>query len=154
MTDLSFEHRVAAAIAAYAGRAPTDVDPWAMTRAAVAGAGRDRSIRLRLPVRHTLALAFLLLALLVAIGAAGVLVGGSRSPLVRPDNVLTRRPISAPFVGLPPLGAEASVPGQGELLVGFGGRPSRLGLDFYRTWVYRDGRLLWKREVGSGRNLD
>ena len=54
------------------------------------------------------------------------------------------------FIGLPPQGAAPSTPESGELVLSYLGRPTTLVTlgfpNYYRAWVYADGRLIWDRE--------
>ena len=140
------ETRLTELFAAYADRAPVDVEPVATARLVAEGAARRRarpgasSLIDRSP-----ALVFLVVALLVAIAAGALVVGRE---LARDDlRMLTDRAIVEPFTGLPPEGAAPSTPETGELVLGFDGRVYSVDLDFHRMWVYADGRLIWKSNL-------
>jgi hypothetical protein len=146
------EDRVRALIEAYAELAPTDVDPVAVTHLAAAGP-RERAAVLPGFGFTSLRLGFALLvvALLVTIVGTVFMAGGV--PLLRDREVdLIERGFVEPFLGLPADGAMPSTPETGELVFSFDGRVRSLRGDFYRMWVYADGRLIWKSNLeGSGR---
>jgi hypothetical protein len=57
------------------------------------------------------------------------------------------------FLGLPPVGATPSTPGDGELVLRWLGRSEthargRFTKPLVRTWVYADGRVIWSEESG------
>ena len=139
------ERRVAALIARYADRAPTNVDPARMAQfAATAGHGGPTALRF---IRMDDGLGSVLLALAMGgVLLAGALAGGGR--LFRRDRApaFSDHTLVAPFVALPPEGAPPSSPETGELVLSFDGRVYAFGLTFHRVWVYADGRLIWIRE--------
>jgi hypothetical protein len=146
----STEARIAALITAYADGAPTGVDPAAMARLAASRAddrawwGRSLS-----PLDRGLAVLLLVGSLIVALVAGMAAVGAG--PFRRhATDLLTSRASVEPFVGLAPVGAPPSDPETGDLLVHFAGRPDALGEEFYRMWLYGDGRLIWTSEGGAG----
>jgi hypothetical protein len=138
------EARLAELFAAYADRAPVDVDPIAMARVAAIGQSR-RGWRWARIGRSDRGLAFIVIvtALLATI-AAGALIAGAEPFRRDSEDLLTQRGFIEPFVGLPPEGVTPSTPETGELVLAFGGRVRSLGLDFHRVWVFADGRLIWK----------
>ena len=146
------EARLAELFAAYADRAPVDIDAFVTARLVVETAARRRA-RFGVVSRTEggLALVLLLVSLLVAI-AAGAVVAGRQ--LSRDDvRILTEHGFVDPFIGLPPDGAVPSTPETGELVFSFGGRVRSIGMDFHRMWVYADGRLIWKSNLeGDRRN--
>lgn len=147
MNDNSrFEARVAELIAAYADRAPIDVDPMAMTRLAAADVGRRAPAWVGFaPAGRSLGFPLFVMATLATLVVGALIAGGQ--PFRRdPDEILIERALVEPFIGLPPEGAPLSTPETGELVLSFGGRPNAIGLKFHRVWVYSDGRLIWIRE--------
>ena len=52
------------------------------------------------------------------------------------------------FIGLPPVGATASTPKRGDLVLSAYGVTGR---SRNKVWVYRDGRVIWQREYPPGR---
>ena len=59
------------------------------------------------------------------------------------------------FIGLPPVGATPSAPESGELVVRWEGTtapisPQQDGIDIVSTWVYADGRIIWKHRAWHG----
>lgn len=150
MNDNSrFEARVAELIAAYADRAPIDVDPMAMTRLAAADVGRRAPAWVGFaPAGRGLGFALFVMATLATLVVGALIAGGQ--PFRRdPDEILTDRAFVEPFVGLPPVGVAPSTPETGELLLSFGGRVRSIGLDLHRVWLFADGRLIWKRNLDA-----
>jgi hypothetical protein len=146
------EDRVRALIEAYAELAPIDVDPVAMTHLAAAGPRETAAVLPRFGLAGLrLGFALLVLTLLVTIVGTVVMLGGR--PLFPDREVdLAQRAFVEAFLGLPADGSIPSTPETGELVFSFDGRIRSLGLDFYRMWVYADGRLIWKSNLeGSGR---
>jgi hypothetical protein len=142
MNDRStLEGRIAALIGAYADAAPTDVDAVAMTRFA-SEAGAQRSAWVPGRQDRGLVLVLVALALIVALLAGAIAVGGRPSRWDR-RTLLTERALVQPFVGLPPDDATPSKPETGDLVLSLGGRVERFGGDFFRLWLYADGRLIW-----------
>lgn len=141
MNDLSrFETRVAELVADYADRAPTDVDPLAMTRLVVADARGPLRPRLGSSIR-VLALAAVVTSMLATI-LGGLLSSGGPGPS-ESSRTRTERPVVEPFDGLPPEGTAPSTPATGELVVMFAGRLPQPGFDPVRfIRVYADGRLI------------
>jgi hypothetical protein len=153
MTNPSpLETQVAALISAFADRAPVDIDPVAMAHLAAAGPHGRATVLPGFGVAGLRAgFALVVLAMLVAIVGAVIMAGGRPQ---FPDNEvdLAERELVEPFLGLPPEGATPSSPDTGQLVVSFGGRVSSLGGDFFRMWLFADGRLIWKSNLeGSGR---
>jgi hypothetical protein len=148
MTDAKWlEDRVEALISAYADRAPTEVDALGVTSLAAAGAAPGRfGVAAGSAARRHLALALLSIGLLVTIvGSALVSVG--RPLNSDPHDLIERRPVP-PFVGLPPIGAQPSLPETGELVLYARGRCTSIG-EFCWVWIFADGRLIWIRDGAS-----
>lgn len=142
----SIESRIAALISAYADRAPTDVDPLAMTRLAAASAHRWAWTLPRATHRR-LAWVLLAVALLVSMVAGALIAGGPRER--DPEDILVQRGFIEPFIGLPPEGAPPSAPETGALVFTFSGRVAAIGHDAHLMWLYADGRLIWKRNLDN-----
>ena len=120
---------------------------WAdvVERAGVARRSRPRLRRSGLLRRRRRLVVVLAVVAVVAVGAASA-IGGVR------DFILERG-----FLGLPPEGATASSPENGELVVHYLGRSAthakgRFVAPLVQVWVYADGRMLWSEESsGSSR---
>ena len=137
------ERRVSALISAYADSAPVAVDPFAVARFAAASSGRRWWST---PADRGLAFVGAVVLLVVAITVGAVAVGAD--PFRRqPNDFLTRSGFVEPFIGLPPEGAPPSSPESGDLVFSFYGRVDSIGLDFHRTSLYADGRLIWTRNL-------
>lgn len=81
--------------------------------------------------------------LVVLAAAALVLTVGTASALaVRAFFIDTG------FIGIPPVGATASTPKRGELVLSAYGTTGRSRNE---VWVYRDGRVIWQRKYPPGR---
>ena len=124
MSERASDARLAALIAAYADRAPTDIDPMALARSVVTGPRRSGPLQLgSTPIRQGHWLAFALLALLVTM-IAGVLASG-QGPLRRdPETLLDRgyRGVFEPAGVLSgPFLEAADLPGGRILIVESGG---------------------------------
>jgi hypothetical protein len=151
-STMPLEDRVRVLIEAYAERAPTDVDPMAVTRLAAAGRRERAAVLPRFgPTGLRLGFALLVVVLLVMIVGTVFIAGGMPHLRDREGDPIERGFVE-PFLGLPAAGAMPSTPETGELVFSFDGRVDNLGGDFYRMWVYADGRLIWKSNLeGSGR---
>jgi hypothetical protein len=154
MSSTTIESRIAALISAYADRAPVDVDPMAMARQSAAAAARGGW---RWPgttsVRQGMALALLVVAVAMSV-AGGVLFAGADPFRRGPEDVFTSRTIVEPFVGLPPEGAIPSSPEAGELVLSFYARVDSIGRDVHGMWLYADGRLIWRRNLELGNDVE
>jgi hypothetical protein len=84
--------------------------------------------------RRRRAFALAAAALVVAVGTASA-IGGVRVFF-----------LDRGFFGLPPVGATASAPESGELVLHWEGRSATLdGAPLTRVWVYADGRIVWSQ---------
>jgi hypothetical protein len=145
MTEASrFERRVAALLASYADRAPTDVDALAMIRLVAAGP-RPRALVGGWPRSRGLALALLVMTLLITIASATLIAGGQLFKRA-PEQMLT----DGVLADAPP-----STPETGELVLAYDGRPANADRPWpgvftpvHQVWVYADGRVISRREGG------
>jgi hypothetical protein len=143
----ALERRIESLIAAYADRAPINVDATAMTRLVAEGSPRS-GLRVfgLVTIGRSLGFMLVLLALLGAI-AAGAFVAGGQPFRSDPVEMLADRAFVEPFIGLPPQGVAPSGPETGRLVLSFVARVRSIGLDVHRVWLLADGRLIWKRNV-------
>jgi hypothetical protein len=144
------EARLGGLIGAYADRAPTDVDPMAMTRLAAAGPRYVGPLRLGfVPSVPGFGYVIIAVALSIALVGGALVVGGY--PFERePEDLLRVSEPVEPFIGLPPEGAPPSSPEIGELVLSFYARVSGIGNEVHGMWLYADGRLIWRRNLEGG----
>lgn len=160
----SLEKRIGSLIATYADQAPTRVD----------GARVARLVASRYPARRGLLglslggpLAAAIAIILVALMAVSIPIGAQllRRPatVVTPDATATPSvpapteasgtpPIGAgvaPYLGMPPAGAQPTGGADGTLLVAFHARFADLAVMQYWLWLFADGRLIWLSEGGN-----
>lgn len=149
-----FDRRLTSLLGAYADRAPVDVDPVAMTRAA---SGVTARVALRDRVASARPVAWIALTSLVVLTVFGVMLGtgGTSNPSIAPTTGPTAASvgITAPpfdgrvgFTGLPPAGSSPSLPEAGELVLRYESRSSGPEINL---WLFADGRVIWWKERNS-----